>query len=125
MAKLNWYNYKGEEELPKHSMWSPVDNIIYIRSNDIIEPRVALSHEIEHQRLSHTASISPLGEELETWEYTILNLIKAGEWDWDAKSQAIWALSSYFDEEHTEDPEKEAKWWIDRFEKRARKSLGR
>lgn len=129
MPRLLWYKMgekpddvsfshaytRREQDSGRYEVGIPYDD-------PVMEPHLALSHEIAHIREGHfdfdEPEMSQISTEIAATERTIEQLMSGGEWTRQAKDSLTSALSSYISGE-------DAKWWMDRLEKRARKKLGR
>jgi len=119
MPKIEWYDWKAGRRLPIHSEFNPVEQAVYIRRDDPdIDPHVSMGHELAHVKLDVD---STFGGEIEAWEETIYNLMRADEWDNEVKEQIVWALTG----DSVGNFEDEARWWVNRAEKRAEARLSR
>jgi len=127
MPRLLWYKVgEGPEDRPGQHAYTYRDSNRYeigIPYDDpMIDPHLALSHEIAHIKEGHfdpdEPEVSQISGELAATERTIEQLMSGGEWTRRAKDQLTSALASYIDVD-------DAVWWMDRLEQRIKRKLRR
>ena len=111
--------FLGNPESPRHALYSPFTDTIYVPTDDPDVPaHIALSHEIAHHKLGHFGPTpeSEIGHEFQATELEIRQLMSGGEYTPEAKKAIIFSFSSYVGKDMAEK-------LVSSMEKRARREL--